>query len=64
MNDTITVTINGKTVTGDRKTIGNLLLNTGDIYISSKNGPMQTRDMSNFHLKNAILAVYRDWLPF
>jgi hypothetical protein len=62
MSDLVTVEINGRKVTGDRVTIGKLLLDAGDIYVSEKNGPMRVSDMSSFHLKNAIRKIYIDWI--
>lgn len=64
MADIVTVTINGREVTGDRKTIANMLLNPNDVYVSSTDGPVDVTKMSKFHIKNALRSIYREWLDY
>lgn len=64
MSEQVTLTINGKEVSGDRETIGRMLLNTGDIYISEREGPILVQNMTNYHIKNALRKVYIKWIEF
>lgn len=62
MDTMVTVELNGKRITADRKTIGALLLGDVEMYISDSKGPIKVSEMSNYHIKNAMRKIYIAWI--